>query len=115
MRQSGRLYMRFAARPVSPLPDGPAPGGVRRAPHGFVLHDRQEKPAPNLINDAPVNQTNRHEPGGFAVVRAKRSYVRVSPPNAWRRICPSVSISKGFCRKNALGSNVPCSEEMPPG
>ncbi len=38
-----------------------------------------------------------------------------SRPRAWRRIFPSASISNGFCRKNAFGSNTPCAEVMAPG
>ena len=49
------------------------------------------------------------------VAGGKGIYVGLPESKAWRRIFPSVSLSNGFCRKNALGSNMPCSEVMFPG
>jgi hypothetical protein len=45
----------------------------------------------------------------------KAPYVGLCGPKIWRRSCESASNSKGFCRKKALGSNMPWSAVMTPG
>jgi hypothetical protein len=75
--------------------------------------------APQAPADRPAPRADRNSPAAHAPLCHAQShkpvYVRLPEPKTWRRIFPSVSISKGFCRKNALGSNMPCSEVMAPG